>query len=472
MKTDTQKRQRVAGVKPLAMAGAPLFNPFAPDTFIAHEEEDAVLACVLHQPDLFPALSAILQPADFWGLIRGFIWHAFEGLFATGVAIDVLTVAKFLDDEGKSPLKGSELLPELASIMRKAPSIENAEIYARAVRDAALRLRLMNAGAQIQLQAADQSIPIESLVDASNLAIFEATEQRAEKPTNERQLASHYYDVMERGKDTGRRGILTGFPELDRELGGIHEGEVTVLAGGAKMGKTTILLSILRHILTSGLRVALFSLEMSANEDIQRALISIHTHIPRRALKVHDLSPTQWSAFVKGIGEVGAWNLHVIDDFKSLTPLQLRRKMRTLMAVEAFDLVAIDGLWLMEPTTPDKREGRHRDVFNIMRDLTEQAADFALPILITHQYKTGTNNARPGLADLSESAGVMRNAQVIIGTSREMEHNRYVAGASAELYVLADRNGDGTGTQETVWFDGFGYTGKRPGNVINLRDFR
>lgn len=130
-----------------------------------------------------------------------------------------------------------------------------------------------------------------------------------------------------------------------------------------------------------------------------------------------------------------------------MTPIQLRRKLRTLTQKGGFDLVVIDGLWLMESSEPSM-DGRPRDVGNIMRDLNQVARDFTSKILITHQYNAEINGAKfPTVYHLSESAGARRNAQVIWGLHRPSYYDRDSADDTTGLYILKDRNGVNTGAK-------------------------
>lgn len=472
--TGEERRTRVTQIAPSAPRVAFQFDPFGANSPVAHEAEAAVIACVLHEPRLFGVVADALQAGDFWTLLWGFVWHACDALYRQGTPIDIISVSQFLDAEGKCPLRGEALVQKLVKVLGRGerPEERHIEEYARMVRDAALRLRVAKAAGEIQELALDAKVDIERVKDEALQSVLRALEMRSEKPTHVRDHARAFYDVVENAPL--RSSVPSGFDALDEALaGGFHIGEVTVLAGGAKMGKTTLLLSSIRRMVMRGHRVALFSLEMSAQPDILRALVSIHTGIPRRALKRGDLTPEQWQQFVDAIDDISAWKLHIVDEYKALTPVQLRRKLRMLMMREPIDLVAIDGLWLMDASVPHWREGRHRDVFFIMRDLVAEAAESQVPIVITHQLRTDANWMSPKLADLAESAGVMRNAHVVLAAGREMDaEGRYVAGAPIWVHVLADRNGDGAGARVQLPFHGFGYGEPMPTTLPGLRESR
>jgi hypothetical protein len=87
-----------------------------------------------------------------------------------------------------------------------------------------------------------------------------------------------------------------------------------------------------------------------------------------------------------------------------------------------------------------------------MRELNQIARDFQAPILITHQYKGQIMN-KPTIYDLSESAGVRRNAQMIFGLHRPPADEEGVESAYSDVYALKDRNGSLTGEKFEYVYD-------------------
>lgn len=420
-------------------------SQFDPLLQIADERsESAVIGAVLQQPDLFPALSEILQPADFFFLLKGYVWHACDVLTGEGKGLDLLTVASKME-ELNSPIKGEELIRELAQMIESAPDTRNAEQYARSVFESSLRLRVLAAKEEIANLAVDKTISVDSLVDQCDHLLYKATNRHAENRTDARSVMSKYFQKVDDMLQSGAvNGLPTGFKILDDLTGGLYKGEVAVLAGGEGMGKTTWALSNVRNVVKVGKRAAVFTLEMT-QEEIIRIFTSMETGIYKSVLKQFSLSDYQWKLFTKAAGDIGNWPLEIIDDFPTLTPVQLRRKLRTLTQRGDMDLVVIDGLWLMEASEPAKND-RPRDVFTIMRDLNQIARDFDVPILLTHQYNAEINKSKyPTIYHLSESAGVRRNAQVVWGLHRPSYYDRENVDDATKLYVLKDRNGINTG---------------------------
>jgi replicative DNA helicase len=414
------------------------------------DAEKAVIGAVLREPSVYASVSEVLQPADFHELRHGYIWHAYDRITARSEEIDLITVADELDVL-KQYTEDTPLW--LARLAGSADRVESVEAYARIVRDSATRLRMIAAADEIKQTALDRAKfnSIDSAVDEANRLLFEATDQQIQRDdTSMISVIGAYMEQVEQAR-SGQlvRGISYGYANVDDLLKAAVPGEITVIAGGEGMGKTTFCLGGVRSLAKRGAKVVVFTLEMMQQE-IAQIFISMETGIAKRALKVYDLTDAQWSEFVRASGVVGNWGVHIIDEFPTLTPLQTRRRLRTLIQAQGVgvDLIVIDGLWLMEYVDANGalEQDRPKAVGNILRDLVQIGRDFNVPIWITHQYNGqawARQNKRPVLHDLAESAGVRRNAQVIIGLYRDSYYGVDDASDMTEAHVLKDRNGSG-----------------------------
>lgn len=431
-----EKRERISTISPV--------RPVLQLADIAKvEAEKAVLASVFHHPDLFPVLNDLLQPSDFFTLFHGYVWYAFEQLSGRNEGLDFLTVGNELDKRG---LNDAARLVELTTA---APDISNAENYAQIVRDASLRVRIINAAIRISSYVMDNpQAATEQIIDESNRLLFEATEQRADSGSSLIEVASSEMSRIEailHGELP--EGIPTGFHNLNALLHVYAPGELVVLAGAEGMGKTTMLLSKIRNELKIGKNILMFTLEMSKAE-IVRILAAMESGIPKDVLKVGTLSQGEWGRYVKAMGDISRWPLFIVDEYPTLSPLQLQRRLRKLETTEAikFDLVVSDGLWLMEANEPS--EQRFRDVAVITRDLITIGRRFNVPVLVTHQYNAEAhkrNDKKPSVYDVAESAAVRRNAQIILGLYRDVFYGIETLQDVTQLFILKDRNGTAQG---------------------------
>lgn len=439
------KRERIA---PSVITLDDRYAPMLEITDIRNEE--ACIGAVLQKPELYVTLAEIVQPSDFFFLKNGYIWKAFDELSNARQGIDLVTVPDAMQALN-APIQGEDLIRELARMIGSAPDNRNAETYARAVFNSAIRLRLLASATEISQIVRDKTRTIDAVVDQCDQLIYKATGRKTEASSSIRSAMVAYADKVEAKLEAGELspGIPLGSKRLDAKMGGLYPNEVCVFAGGEGSGKTTWVLSHARNIAQRGHKVALFTLEMT-QEEILRIFTAMETGIYRSVLKSFSLSSYQWGLFTKASGDIGNWNMDVIDEYPTLTPIQCRRKLRTICQSGDVELVVIDGLWLMEADEPSK--DRWRDVTVIMRELNQIARDFQAPVLITHQYK-GQIVGKPTIYDLSESAGVRRNAQMIFGLHRPPADEEGVESAFSDVYVLKDRNGSLTGEKFEYVYD-------------------
>jgi len=420
------------------------------------EAERAIIGAILQEPELFWSLSEQLQAPDFYWLKHRWVWYAFEQMAAVKEPIDILNVARWLDDAPQAPVKGDAAIDLLTDLLSASPNAAHAESYAAHVRDAATRLRIMQATADMQAVALDTGQDIETVTDRVNELIFAATDQHLGLDnTDVRKALERYAETMqERVTGNRRPGVASGWARWDDPVaatGGLYPGDVTVLAGNEGLGKTTWMLSFARNVLRAGYPVVFFTLEMRKDEILQ-ILISQESGIPKTTLRDGSLTTEQQVGFAVAAARVAEWPLEIIDEFrgedKPLTPLALRRRLRVLFSRTEIRLACVDGLWLMEPSKEQERRAndRPRAVGKIMQSLSDIAkgdAGLPLPIMITHQYTgevaASQNVKRPTIYHLAESAGVRRNAQVIVGLWRNSDK------PLTEAHILKDRSGGNQG---------------------------
>lgn len=462
------KRERVSGnIVQFTPDSEQILNGMA---ITNHAAEQAVISAVLRDSSVYASVSEILQPSDFHLLRHGYVWHAFDRLAARGEPIDTITVVDELDAMNYQPVSDQPLAWWVANLVATADRADSADAYARMVRDAATRLRMVSAAEAIKKVALNREkwFEIDAAIDEANRVLFAATDQQLK--TEDTSMLAIVGGLMQTADDVRNgkvaRGISYGYPNLDALLKVSVPGEVTIIAGASGMGKTTFCLGAARSLARQSKSIAVFTLEMSKQE-ITTSFVAMETGIAKRAFKDYDLTKQQWEQFTRAMGIIGNWNIHVIDEFPSLTPIQLRRRLRMMLQHQRIplDLVIVDGLWLMEYAdengkTFSRSDDRPRAVGLILRDVIQIARAFNLPIWITHQYNDDAkkrNDKRPMMSDLAESSGVRRNSQVIVGLYRDSYYGITDGSGLTEAHILKDRNGSSAVGQHAD----FDFTGDR-----------
>ena len=290
----------------------------------------------------------------------------------------------------------------LTSLINQVPTSLNAEAYAHIVEENSLRRRMIQAANQIA-SLAYKGDAIDNVMGEAEKAVFGVSERRTRHDVLPiRTVLSEYYDMVAELAKLGAdfHGVPTGFIDLDKILRGLHPSDLIIVAGRPGQGKTGFLLSIAKNAgLTYKKRVAIFSLEMS-NEQVVQRLIAQETGISSQNLSTGKLADDQWQLFNHAIEVFGGTQVF-LDDTPALTPLQLRTKCRRLHMEYGLDLIIIDYLQLM--TGDNRNDNRVQEVSHISRNLQVLARELNVPVLTAAQLSRAVEqrtDKRPILSDL------------------------------------------------------------------------
>jgi replicative DNA helicase len=217
------------------------------------------------------------------------------------------------------------------------------------------------------------------------------------------------------------------------------------------MGKTSLqnaiaLTAARRH----NKRIAMFNLEMSAEQLVQR-MISAETRIDSQRLRRGKLAEQEWPIFMQAIGRLSETKIF-IDDTPSISPMQLRTKCRRLFAEQGIDMIMIDYLQLMNAEY--RTNNRVQEISDISRGLKALARELDVPVVAAAQLSRAVeqrHDKHPMLSDLRDSGSIEQDADVVIFIYRdEYYHEDTDRPNIAELNIAKHRNGP-TGTVDLFW---------------------
>lgn len=200
-----------------------------------------------------------------------------------------------------------------------------------------------------------------------------------------------------------------------------------------------------------GKRIAMFNLEMSGEQLVQR-MIAAETRIDSQRLRRGDLHDHEWPIFMEAVGRLSETRIF-IDDTPSITPLQLRTKCRRLYAEHGLDLVMIDYLQLMQAER--STNNRVQEISEISRSLKGLARELDVPVLAAAQLSRAVeqrSEKRPLLSDLRDSGSIEQDADIVMFIYRDEYYNPDTTERPniAEINIAKHRNGP-TGTIDLYW---------------------
>jgi len=411
------------------------------------DAEQAVLGSLMVDRELMAVVSEILQRSDFYAPHHATVYEVLTNLYERGEPIDKVSVAeelrrrKLLDDIG-----GGEFLSQL---LNSVPTTASAEYYAKLVADKAVLRSLITAGARITSLGFEPSEEVEETLDRCEQMIFEIGRRHTGGFTLVKELLKPTFEQIDKlyHQQGNVTGVPSGFRKLDQITTGFQPGELIIIAARPSMGKTALCLNIAMHAAKeAGKTVAVFSLEMS-NEQIVQRLLSGEAKIDAHRLRSGNIRDEEWKAITAAMGTLAEVPIY-IDDSAALRVSEVRSRARRLRSKSGLDMIVIDYLQLLNPSNP--KANRVEVVDEFCRGLKSLAKELKIPVMALAQLNRSPesrNDKRPMLSDLRESGGIEQEADVVAFIYRDEYYNPPTPENEhlAELNIAKQRNGP-TGT--------------------------
>ena len=405
---------------------------------VNYEAEQALLGAILENNYAYERVADFLRPEHFADPVHGRIFEACGKLIERGQQANAITLKVLFDrDEDLAEVGGAQYLSKLQS---STVTIINAADYGRTVYDLFLRRELIALGEDVVNDAFEQDI------DVTATDQIESAEQKlyslAEAGQTEGGLTTFKSAVVEavnmagaaKDRDSHVAGVSTGFRELDKLLGGLHQSDLIILAGRPAMGKTSLATNIAASAAMTRRKekgpdgseievpevVAFFSLEMSA-EQLATRILAEATEVRSDAMRRGEIGEKEFSKIFDASRALYTLPLF-IDDTAALTIGALRTRARRLKRQHGLNLIVVDYLQLMQGSAGTRSENRVQEVSEITRGLKAVAKELNVPVLALSQLSRQTeqrDDKRPQLSDLRESGSIEQDADVVMFIYRE-----------------------------------------------------
>lgn len=406
------------------------------------EAEEAVLGSLLIDPDAIFEVTNFLRPDAFYSQANRWAYEAILSLHARNEPLDSLTLIEELRRREKLEEIGGE--PYVIGLVSAVPTSINARAYAKIVEAAAIRRDLIHAAGQIANLAYDEDEDINVIIDRSEQTLFAISEQRTTRDLVPiRQIAEEYLQRVENLYERNQEvvGVPTGFTDIDRLLGGLNRSDLIILAARPGMGKTSFQNGIaLTAARTHGKRVAIFNLEMSGEQLVQR-MLAAETRIDIQRLRRGQLADHEWHIFYEAVHRLSETRIF-IDDSPTVTPMQLRTKCRRLYAEHGLDLVMIDYLQLMQADRGTNN--RVQEIADISRGLKQLARELDVPVVAAAQLSRAVESRqdkRPMLSDLRDSGCLTGDTLVTLAETGQPKPIRELVGQTGfTIWALNETN--------------------------------
>ncbi|MBW7933138.1 MAG: replicative DNA helicase [Gemmatimonadaceae bacterium] len=397
--------------QPLRTAPSTARSPAPPS---ADDAERRVLAAMLSDAVACDRALELLTGSDFYRTGHARLFRTFGDLVHAHAVVDPITVCDALEARGELEAVGGVAM--LGALLDEHSMGTDVAYWAGVVRAAAQRRRVIAAANTIIQDAYDGSQSADDLLELAESRMHDV--QRTGDDGSFVRLKSILWSTMEaidrrRMATGGVTGVPTGFTGIDELLLGLQPGDLVVLAARPSMGKTALAINMAVHAAAfRQVPTAIFSLEMSADQLLLRALAS-EGQVDSQALRAGRLTDDDAARLARAATRLGTAPLW-IDDRADLGVHALRRHARHLKSVHGLGLLVIDYLQLLAGA-PDA-ENRQTEVAGISRALKALAKELEIPILVLSQLSRSVEqrtDKRPLLSDLRESGAIEQDADVV-----------------------------------------------------------
>lgn len=416
------------------------------------EAEEAILGGILLDAEAISRVKDILREEAFSLPSHRFIYRACLDLSSQGKQTDVLTVRSWLADKGLLDSIGS--YTKLMNLVESVVSAVNIDQYCLLVEEKYRRRMLLKTSEEIALLAKETSIELAEVLEKAEEKIFGITQSNVKSgllPVGDT-LAETWKELEAKSQGLIMPGLPCNYYDLDAMTGGFQRSDLIIIAGRPSMGKTAISTSIAYNIAAiHKLPVAIFSLEMSKEQLVQRMLAG-EANIESTRLKMGQIAPHEWESISRAMGTISSLPLF-LDDTANRTASEMRSQCRRIQAENGgkLGLVMVDYLQLMEG---GGSENRVQELSKITRSLKGLARELNVPVIVLSQLSRGVEirqDKRPMMSDLRDSGAIEADADLVIMLYRdEYYHPDTPDRGIAEIIVAKHRNGP-TGTVKMLF---------------------
>jgi replicative DNA helicase len=406
------------------------------------EAEQAVLGAIFLEKEALIKATEMLKPDDFYRTTHQRIFQVMLDLSESDEPVDLVTVTSELNDrKWLEEVGGVSYLSDLANAV---PTAANIEYYVNIVEEKALLRRLIKAATQIASNGYAGQDEIQDILNQAERSIMDISGRRANDGfVAIKDVLVETYERIEtlHNSTSEMTGIPSGYRDLDKMTSGFQSSDLIILAARPSVGKTAFALNVAQNVAArAGKTVAIFSLEMSAPQLVQRMLCA-EGNIDANRMRTGTFQDPDWEKLTMAIATLSKASIF-IDDTPGITVNQIRAKCRRLKAEHGLGIILIDYLQLINGSG---KENRQQEISNISRTLKGIARELDCTVIALSQLSRAVEqrqDKRPMLSDLRESGSIEQDADIVAFLYRDDYYDHESENKNViEILIAKQRNG-------------------------------
>ena len=404
------------------------------------EAEAALLGALMIDNRLVEDIQLKLKPLHFFEPLHGRIYEGILRLTDSNRIANPVTLKPLFEaDEGMKEVGGPSYLAQLTG---SGAAVIGARDFATQIYDLALLRALVGVGRELVEGALDTSEDVAPLaqIERAETELYRVAEEGGAegKAKSFGEATKEALQLAEKALNSGGHlsGFTTGLDSLNGKIGGLHKSDLVIVAGRPGMGKSSLATNIgfaaakrllqdqedgIEPAKQAGTAVALFSLEMSADQLATRILAE-QSGISSENLRMGRISQQEFRSLARAAGELQSLPLY-IDDTPGLTIAALRARARRLKRQKGIGMVIVDYLQLLQGSGKGSAgDNRVQEISEISRGLKTLAKELDVPVIALSQLSRAVEqreDKRPQLSDLRESGSIEQDADIVLFIYRE-----------------------------------------------------
>ncbi len=423
------------------------------------EAEQSVLGAILIDLQAQVDIFGLMKENDFYSEAHRQIYSVMYKTYQKSIPVDFVTLTDALDqDKILDKVGGIEYITLLTNVV---PSAANFKYYCDIVKADSVKRKLIYSGQHI-IENAYESEDKDKSLQFAEKEIFDIAENESRSslehvgaPGGAIKKTIDKFDKIAR--DPGSiRGVPTGFKEFDKITNGLQNSDLILLAARPGVGKTSFAMNILVNAAVEhGKKCAVFSLEMSRDQLMQRAICSL-AKVPMAKALNGSMNAEEWQRIWTASKKLESSGIY-IDDSSLTTPADVLTKCRRLKVKDNLDVIMIDYIQLMSSGNEKKNDTRQNVVSDISRNLKIAAKELNVPIIalsqLSRQVESRQGDHKPMLADLRDSGAIEQDADIVLFLYNPEKYNDVPQSdepGTVELLIEKHRNGS-TGSVKLRW---------------------
>jgi len=425
------------------------------------EAEQSVLGAILIDRSALAEVSGRLRTDAFYLEKHREIYEAIMSLYEESLPVDIITVSDELQRRGTlEKIGGVDYIAQLSNSVLTTANISH---YVSIIEDKALLRSLIRESGRIMDMCYQGTMEGTDVLGEAEKGIFDIAQglNRTGLESINSLLDKTFSQLEELSLNKGDlTGVPSGFIDLDRKTSGFQNSDLILVAARPAMGKTSFVLNIAVNAALRKYPVAIFSLEMSKTQLVNR-ILALEATVELEKMRTGKLDSEDWKKIGQSLGPLSKSPIY-IDDNAGTTTVEMMSKLRKLKLEKGLGLVIIDYLQLME--SRKKTENRQQEISEISRSLKIMAKELNVPVIALSQLSRAPEQRadhRPILSDMRESGAIEQDADMVIFLYRDDYYNENSEKKNIVEVIIAKHRNGSTGTVELAWLPEYTKFGNR-----------